>query len=450
MKIEIHPSAENNFNLKANELVRLVIEHPSVPIGNQGFKSDVPVVKTITDKDIIGSPDLSITNNLGQTVNRYFHINQKRFGLSEQNYAKVVDISENIQSLTALRSKVSSQFIENVLFTWIHNKFSNEKYTTIFIEELQNEIVQSVKPITTWIPIANLETEASFSVSNSEICSLSKDVLQEWENKLLSITPSKKANISKLFENIKAKFQGLAAVVTTLEAEPKHALQYTMLEAQRITSILGIFSAGVFVPNVRCASKVKGSENIAETTTFLHAGDYDFQMNSGIVAMSSNQFWRLSKDRISEIKNVALDKLSEMLNADSLNEYEDAILNSVLLYSKSAFTLDPVEKVVYILSALESIMLKNNTEPIQQNLAERFAVFSVDQLKERKEIIKSIKDVYGLRSRYLHHGQKSSELELVESFMLYVWKLFISLINQKNEFTTKIEFLNAIDDHKLS
>ena len=68
MKIEIHPSAENNFNLKANELVRLVIEHPSIPIGNQGFKSDVPVVKTITDEDIIGSPDLSIRNNLGQTV----------------------------------------------------------------------------------------------------------------------------------------------------------------------------------------------------------------------------------------------------------------------------------------------------------------------------------------------------------------------------------------------
>ena len=53
------------------------------------------------------------------------------------------------------------------------------------------------------------------------------------------------------------------------------------------------------------------------------------------------------------MKKNALDKISGLLATESLNRFEKAILNSILLYSKSAFTADPIEKIVYMLSALD-------------------------------------------------------------------------------------------------
>jgi len=102
-----------------------------------------------------------------------------------------------------------------------------------------------------------------------------------------------------------------------------------------------------------------------------------------------------------------------------------------------------------MLSSLESVLLKNENEPIQQNLAERLAVFTAQELTERKTIIKLIKTVYGLRSKYLHHGHSSSELEIVSEFMACVWGFFMQLVNNVERFKTKEEFLIAIDDHKL-
>ena len=153
---------------------------------------------------------------------------------------------------------------------------------------------------------------------------------------------------------------------------------------------------------------------------------------------------------ILKIREMGLDKISSLLAADSLKDFEKSVLNSIFLYSKSAFTADPVEKIVYILASLESVMLKNENEPIQQNLAERVAVFTARELKVRKFIIKTIKSVYGIRSKYLHHGHISSELELVSEFMIQVRTFFFNLLANVDRFHTQEQFVNAIDDHKLA
>ena len=196
--------------------------------------------------------------------------------------------------------------------------------------------------------------------------------------------------------------------MTVIEAEPEFASNYAIEEAQKITAILGIFSEATLIPDVKCVSNIKGSENIAQATVFFESGeesgDGGFEMASSTLDRSSSTNWRLSQGNIKKIREMGLDKISSLLAADSLKDFEKSVLNSIFLYSKSAFTADPVEKIIYILASLESVMLKNENEPIQQNLAERVAVFTAQELKERKSIIKTIKSVYGIRSKYLHHG----------------------------------------------
>lgn len=450
MIINIHPSAASNFNDKACGLIKLIEEFPKEEEKESLFPSELHVAASITEKDIIGDIEVATSDYRGNTIQRFFYFNERRFGLSDKNYNELRELAERIQSLPAVRSMLSLSFVEKKLFSWITYKYKGINVPNLFIEYLDTKAQAVVKTITLWIPIANLEVQSAFTISKSEIRPFSKAVIDKWAIKVETLAGENKDNALKLFEEIRKDYQGLAAVVTTITSDPEYAADYALEEAQKITAVLGIFSGATLMPDVKCASNIKGSEFIAKSTTFIEDDENNFQMTSSIIDKSSAIYWRLGQRDIIEIQKTGLDTISSLLASDSPTDFEKSTLNAIFLYSKAAFTADSVEKIVYILSSLESILLKNESEPIQQNLAERLAVFTEKELAKRKAVIKMIKSVYSVRSKYLHHGHTSSELQLVSGFMMQVWIFYIQLLANVTRFRTQEEFVSAIDDHKLS
>lgn len=450
MTLNIHPNAASNFNERASGLIKLIEEFPIEKQRNDSFQSDLHVAASITENDITGDIEVATSDYRGNTIQRFFHFNDKRFGLGESNYSDLRKIAELIQALAAVRSVLSVSFVEKNLFSWVSQRYRGLNVPEYFIEYLDTEASAVIKKITSWIPIANLEVETAFAISGSKIRPFSKAVIDKWAAKIDALAGENKENALKLFEIIRKDYQGLAAVVTTTTSEPEHANDYALEEAQKITAILGIFSGATLIPDIKCVSNIKGSELIAQSTTFLEGDKESFQMISGIIDQSSAKYWRLGQRDIIEIQKTGLDTISSLLASDSPTDFEKSTLNAIFLYSKSAFTADPVEKVIYMLSSLESILLKNESEPIQLNLAERIAVFTAQKLAERKAIIRIIKSIYGVRSRYLHHGHTSSELKLISEFMMQVRIFYVQLLANVTRFRTQEEFINAIDDHKLS
>jgi len=449
MSLEIHPSAAANFDSKAIALVELIKEIPPDLQSQPSFPSELHVAANLTESDIIGEIEVALSDYRGRTVARFFHIDGKRYGLALTSYENVVELAEALQSLPTLRSKLSRSFIENSLFTWLRKKFKREEVEASFSEFLGNQAASAIQPITLWIPVSHLEVEVPFPVSRSELRPISKSVMDEWERKLTPLSNDKE-NLVALFGKLRKDFQGLAAVVTKVNAEPERARELAMEEAERVTAALGIFSDAALIPDIKCVSRIKGSENIRRATTILELEKGLFRTNTGIVDTASATFWRLTQGEIVQIRKAGLDTISRLLAAESLNGFEEAVLSSVLLYSKSVFTSDPVEKVVYMLSSMESILLRNENEPIQQNIAERIAVFTAQELNARKKIIKTIKSAYGIRSRYLHHGHTRSELAVISELMRCVWIFFEQLVANVARFRSKDDFVSAIDDHKLA
>ncbi len=112
----------------------------------------------------------------------------------------------------------------------------------------------------------------------------------------------------------------------------------------------------------------------------------------------SSPFWFLDDEYISEVEGSGLLILSGMLNKEKLTEYQEALLGSILLYSKAALAKDPSNKLIAKLVALESFLLKDGSEPIQQNLAKRiallFKVSPAERIEKKRQVIRA----YGLRS----------------------------------------------------
>lgn len=449
MTFEIHPSAEDNFNQKARSIIDIVKIFPIVKRNNEVFPSDIHVSVILEEKDILGPIEETASDFLGNTVARFFRHEDTKYGIDGDDYKKLLVLAEQIQKLKPIKNKLSTKYIESLIFKWVSREYIKDEKTMEFISYLKESASKDIKTITSWIPIANLEIERPFRISYSEVRSLSKATIEEWKGSLLKGGLDHNEKLIKLFDQISNDYQGLAAVVTKIDAEPIRAYEIAQEEAVHATAILGVFSKAVLIPQVKCASKVKGSENISQITCFQLSGLESFSMLSEITDKSADLQWRLRNKDIEELESMVLNKINPIILSQAPSEFYKSIANSVYIYSKAAFTADPLEKVIYMLSALESILLKNENEPIQQNLAERIAFFISNNIDGRKKIIRNIKDVYGIRSKYLHHGYSSYELESISEFMLNTQVVIVGLLLNADRFVDKSAFINAIEDIKF-
>jgi hypothetical protein len=103
---------------------------------------------------------------------------------------------------------------------------------------------------------------------------------------------------------------------------------------------------------------------------------------------------------------------------------------------------------------MESILLRNDTEPIQQNVGERMAFIntagSQNTVEERQRIIRNLKEAYALRSKFVHHGSSVEDRETVRQFMINAWALFTTLAKASQRFETKEELIDHLEAMKLS
>jgi hypothetical protein len=319
MTLEIHPSAVSNFDTKAAALVSLIKEIPVNPPRLPEFPSDIHTI-AIKKEDILEFTEEAMTDYRGRTVARFFRSDKGCYGLDPNDYAKVIKLAERLQSLPGLRSKLSTFFIETSLFTWLRRNFKREEIDPSFTAFLVRQAEEAIETITLWTPVAYLEIEIPIPVSRSELRPLSKSVADRWEQYLKQFSKGKDddSNLSAMFDPIRENYQGLAAVVTKVEAEPRRAIEFAREEAERITSVMAILSGAICRADIKCVSKIKGSENLGVGATILEFEADRFQVHEDVLDQSTN-FWRLGREDIDDFRSVFLDKVSRLLAAESLN-----------------------------------------------------------------------------------------------------------------------------------
>jgi hypothetical protein len=153
--------------------------------------------------------------------------------------------------------------------------------------------------------------------------------------------------------------------------------------------------------------------------------------------------WHLSDDEVRKYtETFGFDHVNKLLASKDRTKFQETLLDTLLLYSRSTREKDLAGKLVYTLVAMESILLRNDTEPIQQNVGERMAFINADTVGERQQIMRNLKAAYALRSRFVHHGSTIEERETVWRFMINAWALFTTLAKARRSFDTKEQLID--------
>lgn len=247
------------------------------------------------------------------------------------------------------------------------------------------------------------------------------------------------------------ELQDLAASTITVHAEPKRADEVGRRESERAVALLGVYNvAATTMPEVINYSALLGRENIEQLRLLgVEGGRIRREAHQGVGEPILN--FHLSDEELSRNKEVlGFDSASKLLALERRTEFQEKPLDALLLYSRSTREKDLAGRLVYMLVAIESILVRDENESIQQNVGERMAFVIANTLGARKATIRHLKDAYRLRSKFIHHGETIAEVETVRIFMLDAWRLFIALVKASDKFDTKAQLFDYLDARRLS
>lgn len=362
----------------------------------------------------------------------------------------------NKEESPPFKTKVSLSYLEEKIFNWLKENFI-KKYRNRPQEQLidffEQDLNQSLKEHSVWIPIANFVVQSPITCKNTTIQSLDNFVINKWENNILGnidkedIVRKEQAKIK--WNQYRKKFQEYTCIVVKVFGELSFAQEYSSERAKIITSLIGVFSGALINSNAKCLSKINGTEDNKIVTYFVEKDKTIDTIFNGKIDDNPMNAFVLDNNRIGLMYKLGFQKILTLLDSQERNKFEEKALNFLFLYSKAAFTSEPIEKVVFILSSLESILLKNSSEPVQQNLGKRLAFFISDKSEERKRISKLFREIYSFRSKYIHHGITSGETKIVQDFLIKAWIFLALLLNNYENFEEKNDFIEFIDDKKF-
>ncbi len=160
--------------------------------------------------------------------------------------------------------------------------------------------------------------------------------------------------------------------------------------------------------------------------------------------------WQLTDQEVAVLRNAGLDIAAALVFKVNRTEFEDTVVNALRLYARSSLEAETTDRVIYILAALESLLLKDGGESIQQNAAERLAFYIADTAESRMKITATLRAIYGGRSSFLHHGRELRDKENLVDFLRDAWFCHLKVLRSAGQFATQREFVESIEFTKFS
>ena len=162
--------------------------------------------------------------------------------------------------------------------------------------------------------------------------------------------------------------------------------------------------------------------------------------------------WRIDDKLIALMRQGGLDNLNSFLALEKPSEFQTLVIDTLQTYSRCGLAKTYSDKLVYLLVTLETLLLKDTSEAIQQNVGERLAFTLYKDPERRKRVVKNFKEIYGMRSKFVHHGNDVDieQVDTLREFMMNVRSFLGHAINNANTYQTRLEMIDAIENTKFS
>ena len=444
MEILFHADAVKRFNdLGADLRGRVRVIKSSPPVSTSSY-SPHPVGR-IDPGDVIGPIATAgrICDGLGNEVGRVWRMGNGSVGLIDDAYQEAKKIASALEKTGPLRGRVQVQFLVDEICLWLQGLLEQGSGESL-VAYLSRRCEQAIRDYEIWVPLFRVHGRATFSIGEVAFRNISSPMMERFFTQQGKPPLPEAARHHQ--ERLRSQLQDHLAACVTVTAEKKAAQAFARARAEDAIAMLRFLSPANWVLGMQSYCLPLGRERI-EIPVELTVEDGAIREISRAAIENGPVFWDLDAD------SARFPKLLDLLHAlasDHANDFRQQLYDALLLYSRNSITLNPADKLVFVLVSLESLLLRDSNEPITKNIAERIAFLIGTSVDDRRRIIKDVDETYRLRSKFIHHGRSIEESEVVERFLEHAWHSFHAMLQYIDSVPTKAALLEALENRKLS
>jgi hypothetical protein len=449
LDFQFHPAAAEAINQKSAALLEEVRLLRFSKSKKEQFVGD-RVSTAITDKDILGHLSFWAEDDEGSRVYSFIQFGTVSFGLTSAAHGSLVpQLVAQVLKASWARNALSIRFVEDTIIEWLRLVFGESAQATAFADYLVARCQEAVKTYTVWAPIANLEVEIPIEVGPAKIAPMSRAFFDQLEEQFRANPNAPAASVDEYMKTQRSKMQGIAAVVLNMEAEEIYAYENGLRIADDVVGLFRFLSPAANKFWVACPMALLGAELSPSETALLFNSENRLTSERSRLVDKEVAYMKLPANTIESLKRSQLVRELGKLVLDPSNEFAVRVKSSILAFTKGITFFDVADRLVYTFSSLESLLLKNTSEPIQQNLGERMAFLIAKDAVTRRRVVANVKDAYQLRSNYVHHRRSEMKEETLLEFTSNAHKVLHAAIGSLPRFATPQDFIDAIDDIKF-
>jgi hypothetical protein len=409
-------------------------------------------VATITEADLVEEIKFHFLDNmLGDHVGIVVFKENTAFALQGDPFVNLLKIADIVYGIEAFRNIVGQRFIFNTIIDWAVLRFRNEILEALpkYIEDMVSNAGQYRQ---VWIPVPFALSEVDFVLGKTSFRTITSALITEWIDIMPGPVPKAHEDDRKLmFEDLRDKYQGHLAGTFTFTCEISRALELSYQYLADSLSVLRLFSPANTIPELANGLYEYGWKMYESKQNIIFSPPPKPELHVTFEILGNLGHWTIEDRLVNALASDKYKGFHELLINDKKTQFQEKLLDSIRIYSRHMLRNSMFDKLLYIFTAIESLLLKNDSEPIQTNLSDRIAFMLSSTIEGRRSIVKLVKEVYSIRSRYVHHGNITVEADQsVREFLRLVWGVFVSLVGNKDNFTTKDECIKAIEDIKYS
>ncbi len=446
MTSEFHPEARKAYNAKGSEVVATLHlmparkPKPDVP----PEKSDAPIAAQLKDNEIhLDSYREYRTDHTGKIVACYFFAQgHGMIGVADAAHESVRELSQRLANDKAYRGKVSDQFAYNSVVDWLRSTVATGDAPTL-VDHFESVTCAQIKKREIWVPFPVIQITRPVQIGNVVFRRVSKSMMDAYAKKV-----NAGANLKSefTFDRLRSHLQAATAACVTVEAEPTKAEQIAAEEADAAIGILRL-ACPMLLDVYQWAPVDPAFLEIMGGTRFLTVENGGIQGDHSALPTRMCAQWVFTPEDIQHNMRLIWG-FGHKLLVIKRNEFQELLLGALLHFSKSMLKADTSERLMYVITALEALFVREH-EPIVQNLRERLAFMQGPELDKRMKAIHTITKVYDLRSRFVHRAVAVADMTVLADFFVESWAAMFFVLNNYNKWRTKVEFLDYIDSFKF-
>ena len=444
---QLHENARRRFEELGRSLLARVATFRGPPApARPSFSPNTFTDQEITDADIAGDLRLGWRDTDGKPTGiAVAEAGGLRTGLIGPDYEVLEALALSMARVHPFKLTASVEFLRTQLFEWAVERH-RQRSSAGCVDYVLRALESAASEYRLLFPVSDLHVQSPLTLGSVTVSTFPESIFEELESKQ---TPPSAAGLTEWCRSLRQDFQGLAAAETYVFGEPIRAQEIASDRVELAIGVLRFYAPGHL--NSGVTSRVARWGYAPQRRARVFVAEASGRFSSTTASLIDQPGTMVLSDATREVLlGAGLSEMLEILARESRTDLERALLTGMITFGRAAISPDLRERMIWYCAGLESILLKDRSESILQNLSERLAIFGYDTVGERAAAVKDVKEAYSLRSGFVHHGVEIGEREVVTRFARHGLRLFCRIVQNAASFRTKLELLDHIDRMKLS